>query len=482
MEQLKHFKEKMIKSSSSLIAAVTIIALIFAMTAVPISADGNPSGLTVTNAAIVNIVSPGQMISQTMTVSIGDSDPATDVTVSVTGVAQNSSGGYILLDSDQDTNPDTARPFVTVDPTSFHLDPGQSQDITATVTIPQNVSNATYYAMIKIANPPSVTAGSEVAIQTSVSVPVYLTIKNSQLNETGKITGITTGTITNGQPVAITTSFQNTGNTYFKIEGETTVSETQGSSGTLVLDDMPIALTGASVIPGMTRDMEADYTPNGKLSPGTYMIDSKIMLSDGTVLDETTSSFIIKAPYVPPPALGTLNLGPMDGLSNLQSADGSISITFPAGAAAIPVNLALNNYTAAQLPVAPTGFTLTGNCFQVNGLTGLLAKNATVSVKYTAADLSKANGKANLLVLMRWNAGTNQWVVDATKVNTKTMTLSANDNPMGIWAVAVGTPPTSSGINWIIIGIIIAVVVIVVGHCNVIFMNLKKRQVKPAKR
>lgn len=208
------------------------------------------------------------------------------------------------------------------------------------------------------------------------------------------------------------------------------------------------------------------------------MIDSKIMLSNGTVLDETTSSFIIKAPYVPPPALGTLNLGPMDGTSNLQNTDGSISISFPAGAAAIPVNLALNHFIAAQLPVAPTGFTLTGSCFQVNGLTGLLAKNATVSVKYTAADLSKANGKASLLVLMRWNAGTNQWVIDATKVNTKTSTLSANDNAMGIWAIAVGTV-TPSKINWEIIGIPIAVVIIIAVVGIVFIMRNRRKRKTP---
>ena len=460
---------------------IVALTLTFSLTTSKVSADdnaGTPS-ISVTNAGIANIVSPGQVVVHTMSVSVGATDPATDVSVSVDGVAQTSNGTYILLDAADDTNPDTARPFITVDTNSFHLDPGQSQDVTATITVPQDASLAGYFAVIQISTPPVVNNGSNVGISTAVNVPVYLTIKDSQLNQTGKITGIATGTITNGQPVAITTSFQNTGNTYFKIEGETTVSMAQGSSGTLVLDDMPVTLTASSVLPGMSRDMEADYTPSGKLSPGTYMIDSKIMLSNGTVLDETTSSFIIKAPYVPPPALGTLNLGPMDGTSNLQNTDGSISISFPAGAAAIPVNLALNHYIAAQLPVAPTGFTLTGSCFQVNGLTGLLAKNATVSVKYTAADLSKANGKASLLVLMRWNAGTNQWVIDATKVNTKTSTLSANDNAMGIWAIAVGTV-TPSKINWEIIGIPIAVVIII-AVVGIVFIMRNRRKRKTAR-
>ena len=230
----------------------------------------------------------------------------------------------------------------------------------------------------------------------------------------------------------------------------------------------------------MSRDLDAIYTPSGSLEPGTYTIGSIIMLSDGTHLAQSEATFTIQSPYVPPPALGNVSLVP-SAASTLKSADGSISIYFPVGAAAIPVDLALNNIAVAQLPVAPTGFTLTGRCFQVNGLTGLLAKNATVTSNYTQYDLSKANGKASSLVLMRWNAGTNQWVVLKTKVDTKAMTLSAKSTQMGIWAVAVSVVKPG-GINWIVIGGIIAVVVIVAAVATIFFMNRKKRQLKPAKR
>jgi hypothetical protein len=440
---------------------------------IPTLVLANP-GMTVTNAGIVATLSPGHVLTEKMTVSIGNSDPATDISVTVTGVAQSSSGGYILLDPAQDTNQDTARSFVTVDPSSFHLDPGQSQDITAIVTVPQNVGSGGYFAMINIAEPPVATNGANVNIIYSVNVPVYLTIKGSQLNQTGTITGITAGTIINGQPINITTTFQNTGNIYFKVEGQTTVTNDQG----VTLDTIPMPLTSSSIIPGMSRNLAAIFTPSGSLSPGTYTIRSLVMSSDSILLDKSTSTFTIKAPYVPPPALGNVSLAP-SGASTLKNTDGTISIYFPIGAAAIPVDISLNNIAAAQLPVAPTGFTLTGNCFQVNGLTGLLAKNATVTIKYTADDLSKAGGKVSSLKLLRWDVGTNQWVVLKTKVDTKAMTLSASSKQMGIWAVASGTVK-SSGINWTIIGIPIAVVIII-GVVGTILITRRKR-VKPVKR
>ena len=442
---------------------------------IPLSVSADSTGLVVTNAAIVDNVSPGQLITQTMTVSIGSSDPATDISISVDGVAQSLNGGYILLNADADTSQNTARPFVTVNPTSFHLDPGQSQNITATINVPQNVGSGGYFAIIKVANPPSVTSGSNIAIVTSVSIPVYLTIKDTQLIQTGKITGISNSDITNGQPINITTTFQNTGNIYFKVEGQTTITNDQG----VTLDTIPMPLTSSSIIPGMSRNLEAIFTPSGSLAPGTYTIRSVVMSSDSILLDKSDGTFTIKAPYKPPPALGTVSLAP-SGASTLKTTTGNISVYFPVGAAAIPVDISLNNITAAQLPVAPDGYGFTGTYFQVNGLTGLLAKNATVTVQYTPDDLSKAGGKASSLVLTRWDPGTNKWVVLKTKVNATAMTLSANSKQLGIMAVAASLLPPS-GINWIVIGVPIAVVIII-GAVGTLLMTRRKRKVKPVKR
>jgi hypothetical protein len=302
-----------------------------------------------------------------------------------------------------------------------------------------------------------------------------LTIKGSQLNQTGSITGITSGTITNGQPINITTTFQNTGNIYFKVEGQTTITNDQG----VTLDTIPMPLTNSSIIPGMSRNLDAVYTPSGSLSPGTYTIRSVVMSSDSILLDKSDGTFTIKAPYKPPPALGTVSLAP-SGASTLKTTTGNISVFFPVGAAAIPVDISLNTITAAQLPVAPDGYGFTGTYFQINGLTGLLAKDATITVQYNADDLSKAGGKAASLVLTRWDPGTNKWVVLKTKANNKAMTLSANSKQMGIMAVAASLVPPASGINWIIIGPIVAVVIIlaIVG----ILLITRGKRVKPVKR
>jgi hypothetical protein len=109
-----------------------------------------------------------------------------------------------------------------------------------------------------------------------------------------------------------------------------------------------------------------------------------------------------------------------------------------------------------------------------------LAKNATLTVKYNADELSKANGNAYSLKLLRFDSATNQWIVLTTKANTTAMTINASSDQMGVWTVAVGTP-VSSGINWIVIGIIIAAVIIVGAIVTAFLMMRKRRQIKEIK-
>lgn len=465
-----------LKSRYLLAAVLLTTALLPALAAIPVSA--NP-GLTVSNAQIVANVTPGQTLTQTMTITIASADPATDIAVQVTGVAQSSDGSYVLLDASKDTGQYSARSFVTVDKSSFHLDPGASQDITTTIQVPQNVGDGGRYAIINIAEKP--VAGTGVSIISAVDVPVYLTITGSKITQTGKITGLTASAITSGQPINILTNFQNTGNHHYKVQGQLTVKNAKGKSLAII----PIPLTSSSIIPGMTRQLVTNLNSIGTLAIGTYTMDAKVMMQDGTLLDQSTSTFNITNQYTPPsvtttsttaanqqPALGTANLTP-DSASTLQNADGSISINFPQGSAVTAVPVSLQSYDITQVPPLPAGIAPASTCFQVTGLTGLLAKNATVKVKYSAADLAAAGGNASKLKLERWDEG-NSFSVLKTTVDKGAMILTANSNQMSVWAVVVGTS-TSSGISWTIIGIIIAVVIIVSAIVTMLLLSRRKR-------
>ena len=265
-------------------AVILLVAVLLpSFISIPVLADS--SGLSVSGALIAADVTPGETLTRTIRVNLGNSDQAMDMSVQIDGMGQSNDGTYIALDAAQDTSPYSARTFITIDKNSFQLNPGDSESVTATIQVPQNATDGTWSAIIYFTSQPMANIQG-VGIVSAINALVLLTVQGSQLTQTGTISGITTGTITNGQPVDITTTFQNTGNTYFKVEGDTTVTNDQG----VVLDDVPIPLTDSSIIPGMSRNLDAIYTPGSGLPPGTYTINSKIMLSDNSVLDQSSST------------------------------------------------------------------------------------------------------------------------------------------------------------------------------------------------
>ena len=394
------------------------------------------AGLRVTDAVLNVTVTPGDVITHKMSVGLRETDSAMDIAVTV-----NDLGKY------------SAKDYITIDNPSFHLEPGQSQDVTATIRIPLDAGEGGKYAMINIGQQQA--AGTSVGVLVAVDVPIFLTIKDTPLIHTGKITGITTSKAVSGQPVDIFTNFQNTGNHHFQVKGEVLVSNTQGE----VLDTIYTALTTSSLVPTMSTQLKATYIPKGELSLGVYTIKSTVMLDDGTVLDTASGSFEVAEPYVPPPPPASVTLTP-GSAAVLETADKAISINFPKGAVTGQVDVSLRSYPAAQLPSPPTGYTAATTCFRVDGLTGLLAQQATVTVRYTGADLDKAKGDVSRLTLARWDEATNKWSVLKTKADTSAMTLTTQTDRFSIWAVMVAPLAKT---NWVIIGGAIAAVIIIVG-------------------
>ena len=258
------------------------LAAIILLAALPATAMAmaNP-GLRVENAICVADVSPGDTITHKMTLSLVGTDSPMDLAVEVNDL-ENMKSTY------------SAKDFISVDKTSFHLEPGESQDVTATVHIPSDVGNGGRYAVITLRQKPT---GTGVSAVVAVNVRLYLTIKDSQLIHEGEITEVSAGEAVSGKPVDIFITFKNTGNHHFKFKGEVTVSDAQGE----VLDTIYTALSPSSVIPSMSSKLKANFIPEKELPLGNYFIKAKVMLEDGTILGEAEGSFEVKEPYVPPP-------------------------------------------------------------------------------------------------------------------------------------------------------------------------------------
>lgn len=446
------------------------VAAVMSLSGVAVPASANP-GISLSPFASVTVdVTPGETITHRMKLSIGEQDKAMDMAVDVMGYGSSSGGTPKAIAMAQDTSPYSARSFVSVDKSSIHLEPGGSQEIIATITVPPDIGEGGRYAIIYI-HEQQPAGASGAGSFSAFNIPILLTVKDSTLSHTGMITEITAGKAVSGQPVEILVSYQNTGNHHFKVTGEVTISNDGGE----VLDTIHLPLSSSSVIPTTLRQVKATFIPQGELALGVYSLKSRLILEDGTLLDEASGSFEVEKPYVPPPPPASITLTPSSA-SELKTTDGRISISFPQGAVISQVEISVQNYPLEQLPAPPSAFEPATTCFRVDGLTGLLAKEATVTVKYTTADLDKAGGDASRLRLARWDEANNQWSVLKTELDKAAMTLTTRTNHLSIWAVMVATtsvaPP--AGVNWPVIGGVVAGVIIVA--LLVYFLAVRRRR------
>jgi hypothetical protein len=429
---------------------IALLGLLFFL--VPSPALASP-GLTVGHIGGKGInpeVLPGESYIQTLLVSTGKDDPPTDVVIEVLGYGDGDSGVEPVLPG-ADKSPYSARTFIQPDKITLHVEPGETERADVTVTIPADVGSGGRYATLRFSTVPP--EGEAVNIISAIVLPVKFTIKEGQLIHSGQVTGVTTGKAVSGQPIEIFTSFRNTGNHHFKIEGQIEIRDASDNH----IDT--VHTTTSSPIPDGTKRIETTYIPQGPLALGVYSVKSRLMLEDGTLLDEASGSFEVEKPYVPPPPPASVTLSPSNA-SILKTEDGRISVGFPQGAVISQVEVSLRSYPLEQIPAAPPDFNLATTCFRIDGLTGLLAKEATVTVEYTAADLDKAGGDASKLRLARWDEAQSQWSVLKTKVDKEAMTLTTNTNQLSIWAVMVA-PPAHTQVNWPLIGGTIGCVIII---------------------
>jgi hypothetical protein len=430
-----------------IVSTVLVLLLFLTLSSVVIA---NP-GLHVTNAILVAEVAPGDIIIHKMEASIASNDSPMDLIVEVSDL-ENISDEY------------SAKTFVTLDQTEYHLEPGVPQEIVATVRVPMDVSNGGKYAVVIIRQKPKETG---VNIVVAVNVRLYLTVKDSQLVHTGEITNINAGDAISGKPVEFTTTFRNTGNHHFKFKEVLSISNSQGEE----LDKIYTSLSAASVIPSLVDDIKATYIPKSSLPLGKYSLKVTVMLDDGTVLDEAEGNFEVKEPYVPPPAPAKITLKPGES-ATLKTNNEGITILFPQGCVISQAEISVQNYPLEQIPAVPSGYNLATTCFRIDGLAGLLIKDAAITVKYTDTDLEKAGGDASRFRLARWDESDNKWTVLDTTVDKANKSLAARTNRFSIWAVMVNSPEnvptdnatnTKSNINWGLIGGIAAGIILVAG-------------------
>jgi hypothetical protein len=418
-------------SKTHFLSLITIGFLIF-LILYPLPA----AAIKVSGSVYTGSISPGSTGVHTMTISTQPDDNPMDLTVDVLGFGQNEQQSFSGLSPEKDTSPYSARTFITVSPQSFHLDPGGSQEVKATIAVPQDAGGGGRYAMITIRNAP-VGNGSTVIV-TAISVPMLITLTGTTKTLTGTITDVSVADIIPGQPIRFTTALKNTGNFHYKVKNNVSVTDSAGK----VVAEGGSGVSSRSLIPSFTANYEVNIdTP---LPPGTYTATSKVTMEDGTVLDTKTAPFEVQANYIPPLQAAKAKLTSKSS-TVLASPDGRVTIEFPAGAVFSDTDVSLKPLAKDQAPDPSPGMARASTFFTVEGINGLLAKDATLIVKYTSADLEAAGSDVSKLVLARYDDSDNKWTILPSTLDKSSLTLSTATNRFGTWGIMVSSGGNTQG-------------------------------------
>ena len=86
------------------------------------------------------------------------------------------------------------------------------------------------------------------------------------------------------------------------------------------------------------------------------------------------------------------------------------------------------------MPSAPPGFKFGSTCFSVEGI-AMLAKETTLIVRYSAADVEAAGGYPSLLTLSCYDEAAGEWLILPTELDTSARTLTAAAGQLSKWMV-----------------------------------------------
>ncbi len=254
---------------------------------------GPAAAINVVGAKYMGTVNAGDTVTHTITISTTATDSPMDIAIDVLGFGQTADQSYSSLSPADDTSPYSARKYITLDTGSFHLNPGETKKITATIVIPKDAGNGGRYAMISLHNAPFMSGTT--AYVTAISIPVMITIANSQLQPTGTITEIKASEPVTGKPLHIITVLKNTGNIlYYSTKNTVTVSDSGGNPIATASTDPSVF----AIIPTFT--VNYDLSLDKSLDPGTYNVKSEVSLENGFLIDSKTSPVEVKSPMLAP--------------------------------------------------------------------------------------------------------------------------------------------------------------------------------------
>lgn len=282
-------KEKLCLDSGCFTFFGFFVAVVFVFLLPLASIHAATTGLTIQPVKFSYTMTPGQSITDTVTVvNAGTSDAIVyDSVQDFLPTAGTSNIEFVGRASGVTSVID----WITINkPVSFVLPQGASEDITFTITVPRNAEPGSHFGVMFFkavaANQPK----GALQVGTQVGTLVLVTVPGNHL-EKGNIVGFSTPSFIQRGPVNFDIKFQNSGTVYFEPKGVITVKNIFGKIVALV------PIQGDVVLPTGERDIYITWPTQFLLGP--YSAVATIYDGDGNILTtESTTFFALPIWYI----------------------------------------------------------------------------------------------------------------------------------------------------------------------------------------
>jgi hypothetical protein len=237
------------------------------------------SALTFTGALIEREVSPGDVISHQITLSLSGNETSMEAVGGVYGYGMGLDGARIHREDTEEMKPYSAVGFLKLTPERAQVEEGAPAVFLLEGRVPEDVGSGGRYALVEIHTPPQ--GEGQVGIALATIAPIRLTIAGTDLVESGEISSL------NVSADGVSVIFKNTGNHHFKASAEAALMDAEDE--VVATSEAPLMYT--SLVPTASWLFDMAFEAEEELAPGTYTVEVSVIHEDGTVLDTEETTF-----------------------------------------------------------------------------------------------------------------------------------------------------------------------------------------------
>jgi len=225
---------------------------------------GRVSALTVIPPRLEIAANPGQSITETVKIYNETDKEQSLYTSTANFSAEENEEGIPKFNNYGNNNEDDLAKWISVDAGPIVINPGESKEISFTISVPGNADPGGHYAALFFSSqsPSDISGSAGVGVASKIGVLILLRV-SGDIKEDGRLVEFKLNEqklFYDHLPVNFSLLFQNSGNVHLKPTGEIKITNMLGMVSDKILVNKEMVGNGKNILPNTSRHLEAVWT------------------------------------------------------------------------------------------------------------------------------------------------------------------------------------------------------------------------------